>query len=211
MGTRARAWIACLLSALLVLSSFGATADAKKRRKRVRHRRPPAARVVRPPAVPATVSACPGADDVPTAANLDAARVATLCLVNNERARVRLPALRENGALAGIARGHSLDMVARQYFEHTSPTGSTLLSRLLGSGYARTGVAWMAGENIGWASGLLSTPAAIVTAWMNSPGHRANILRAEFRDVGTGIAAGAPRGGVSGPAATYTQDFGSLG
>src|SRR2546423_1519821 len=64
------------------------------------------------------------------------------------------------------------------------------------------------GENIAWGSLQYSTPASIVKMWMHSPGHRANILRAGFRDIGIGIARGAPQAGVHG-AATYTTDFGT--
>jgi uncharacterized protein YkwD len=67
------------------------------------------------------------------------------------------------------------------------------------------------GENIAWGTLWLATPRAIVTSWMNSPGHRANILNPRFRDTGIGISPHAPAslsGGQSG--AIYTQDFGAI-
>ena len=69
---------------------------------------------------------------------------------------------------------------------------------------------WTIGENIAWGSGALATPRAIVNGWMHSPGHRANILRASFRDIGIGIRLGAPGPGLSG-GATYVTDFGRHG
>jgi uncharacterized protein YkwD len=64
------------------------------------------------------------------------------------------------------------------------------------------------GENIAWGTGNLGTAAKIQRAWMASPGHRANILRRQFREIGIGIAVGAPvdAGGLDG--ATFTADFG---
>jgi uncharacterized protein YkwD len=64
---------------------------------------------------------------------------------------------------------------------------------------------WYVGENIAYGSGDRSSPRSIGSAWMNSPPHRANILRASFREIGIGLASGTPVG-VRG--ATYTTDFG---
>jgi uncharacterized protein YkwD len=123
---------------------------------------------------------------------------ATLCLLNEQRARHHLRPLRENRALERAARGHSYAMVAHHYFDHGDFAG-----RIRRAGYN----GFTLGENIAWGSLRYSTPASIVDMWMHSPGHRANILRAKFRDIGIGIADGAPERGVSG-AATYTTDFG---
>ncbi|HWC25664.1 MAG TPA: CAP domain-containing protein, partial [Solirubrobacteraceae bacterium] len=86
----------------------------------------------------------------------------------------------------------------------------TLTSRVRGgTSYLRGRLAsWSLGENIAWGSGERATPQEIVRAWMRSPGHRRNILERRFRNIGIGVATGAP-GDVSGrPAATYTTDFG---
>ena len=67
------------------------------------------------------------------------------------------------------------------------------------------------GENIGWGTLSLSTPGAMVGAWMASPDHRANILDPRFRDTGVGVSPQAPQAlsaGASG--GTYTQDFGVI-
>jgi uncharacterized protein YkwD len=63
------------------------------------------------------------------------------------------------------------------------------------------------GENIAWGSGTFATPRSIMREWMDSPGHRDNILRAKFREIGIGVVTGTPVG-ISG-GAVYTTDFGT--
>jgi uncharacterized protein YkwD len=99
-------------------------------------------------------------------------------------------------------------MVRHHYFAHVSPSGSTVTERVKKAGYLHGARRHTIGENIAWGSGSAAAPAAIVQAWMNSPPHRAIILTAAFRDVGVGIAAGAPQGG---PGQTYTLDVGRRG
>ena len=103
-------------------------------------------------------------------------------------------------------------MSAQAYFEHTSPDGQTPLSRVQACGYVSgQQAAYEVGENIAWGTLNLATPASIVTAWMNSPDHRANILRAAFRQEGLGVDASVPGSlGNGQPGATYTQDFGVI-
>jgi uncharacterized protein YkwD len=163
-------------------------------------------------AAPATgtarAAACADSTLIPTSTDLARIEAATLCLINQQRAAAGIPALRSNTALNTAASQHSLDMVAKNYFDHTSPTGSTMLSRLTAVGYIKPNEAWSIGENIAAATGSLATPAAIVTAWMNSPGHRANILDASFKDTGIAAAPGVPKVVGTGPGGTYTEDFG---
>src|SRR5919107_1385530 len=64
------------------------------------------------------------------------------------------------------------------------------------------------GENLAWGQGNLATPRAIAVAWMNSPGHRHNILQPEFTEIGVGIVPGTPGDATWG--ATYTTDFGNV-
>jgi hypothetical protein len=99
-------------------------------------------------------------------------------------------------------------MVAEQFFDHVAPDGSTLVQRLTDVGYISDDVDWSAGENIAWGQGNLSTPRSIVAAWMNSAGHRANILNGEYTQIGLGLAAGSPVD--AGWGTTYTTDFGSV-
>ena len=94
------------------------------------------------------------------------------------------------------AQAHSADMVARAFYSHTSPGGSRPWDRAAAAGSTHRTI----GENI--ACGQRS-PAEVVDGWMNSPGHRANILKPDFTHIGIGFAGG-------GPAATYwTQLFGA--
>ena len=104
-------------------------------------------------------------------------------LVNVERTKAGLKALTEDWELSRVARYKSQDMHDLRYFSHTSPTyGSPFdMMKAFGIRY-RT-----AGENI--AMGY-RTPAAVVQGWMNSPGHRANILNASYTKIGVGYVAG---------------------
>ncbi|HWH12065.1 MAG TPA: CAP domain-containing protein [Solirubrobacteraceae bacterium] len=156
-----------------------------------------------------TSAACADANLVPTPTNRARIATATLCLINQQRAAADLAPLRSDAALGAAAAQHSADMVANDYFDHVSPSGSTPKSRLTAVGYIKPNHAWTIGENIAAATGSLATPASIVKMWMNSPGHRANILNAAFRDTGIAAAAAAPALVGAGPGGTYTEDFGA--
>jgi len=156
-------------------------------------------------------AACPDRALIPTTANAPRAEAATLCLINLQRARQHLAALRPNADLARSAQRHSKDMVAANYFDHTSPSGETPLARIKASTYLPRHSAYLVGENIALATMTLATPTAIVAGWMHSPGHRANILNPDYRDSGIGIVAHAPTKYSAGqPGATYTQQFGVI-
>ncbi|QKS73194.1 LysM peptidoglycan-binding domain-containing protein [Paenalkalicoccus suaedae] len=104
-------------------------------------------------------------------------------LTNIERQKQGLPALRANASLANVARVKSQDMRDRNYFSHQSPTyGSPFdMMRQFQISYQS------AGENI--AAGQ-TTPEQVVQGWMNSPGHRANIMSTSFNQIGIGYAQG---------------------
>jgi uncharacterized protein YkwD/chitodextrinase len=113
-------------------------------------------------------------------------------LVNQERAIVGLSPLSWDDRLFDAARGHSEDMAEQNYFSHDSLDGRSFSDRITEAGYP-----WnTCGENI--ALGY-STPQAVMNAWMNSPGHRNNILGSYFCDIGVGYA---------GTRHYWTQDFG---
>jgi uncharacterized protein YkwD len=149
--------------------------------------------------------ACSAAHASPSKASKRALVRATLCVLNAHRSRHHLRPLRLNRRLSAAARGHSRAMAQRSFFSHTSLNGASFVTRIRRSGYLRGARSWAVGENIAYGSGRRGTPAAIGRAWMNSPGHRANILSRSFRAVGIGIAVGTPGGGGGG---TYTTDFG---
>jgi uncharacterized protein YkwD len=98
--------------------------------------------------------------------------------VNIERAKAGCPPVRVDSRLAAAALAHSEDMVDRNYFSHTSPDGEGPGERAAAAGYPQ----W-SGENI--AKGY-PTPAAVMEGWMNSPGHRANILNCDSKSTGVG-------------------------
>ncbi|GGU97744.1 hypothetical protein GCM10010182_12590 [Actinomadura cremea] len=117
-----------------------------------------------------------------------------VALVNGERAKQGCGPVRSNAALARAAQGHSADMAARGYFDHTSPDGKSPGDRITAAGYR-----WSAyGENI--AKGQ-SGPESVMSSWMNSPGHRANILNCTFDEIGVGV--------VTSGGPYWTQAFGS--
>lgn len=127
---------------------------------------------------------------------------AILCLVNAERRKQGLKALKRSSVLARAASGHSSDMLKRRYFEHSGPGGPTLRTRLTKVRYR--GAA--AGENIAYGSNFNAK--LVMQAWMNSPPHKANILSPRFKFLGVGIAVGLPVS-PGRPGSTYTQNFGS--
>ncbi|HUR86322.1 MAG TPA: CAP domain-containing protein [Solirubrobacteraceae bacterium] len=164
--------------------------------------------------VPATASAaaapCANADLVPTAANVAQVRSATLCLINRERTSRGLRRLRHDGQLRKVAESYSAQMVTHGFFAHVGHDGSTLKSRIVGATkYLKQAASWSLGENLYWGSGQRATPQGSVQGWMNSPGHRRNMLDRRFKDIGIGIALGAPQDVGGTPAATYTTEFGT--
>jgi uncharacterized protein YkwD len=168
----------------------------------------PAGAQARPEAA-TTQDGCANTNLTPTRANIELVRTAVLCLHNRERTSHGLPRLKENPKLRRAAERHTSNMVSARFFDHTSPSGSTMVDRIRKTGYTRHARSWALGENIAWGSGSLATAAQIQRSWMNSAGHRANILQRSFREIGIGIETGLPvrlSAAVSG--ATYTTDFG---
>jgi len=162
-----------------------------------------------PPAASAAAPRCANANLMPAQDNLPAIRDATLCLLNVERTSRGLRKLKSNPQLRRSAQRFSVMMVQQNFFDHVSPGGSTLLSRVRrGTDYLAGALNYALGENIAWGSGHYATPAETVVGWMNSAGHRRNILNRKFHHIGIGIATGAPANAGSMPAATYTTHFG---
>jgi uncharacterized protein YkwD len=142
-----------------------------------------------------------------TCASATAKPSMTLCLINVQRHRHGLPAVRLNPRLSQAARAHSRDMVRRRYFSHTTPEGLSFADRIRGTGYLRASRQWFVGENLAWGWRGRDSARRIVRAWMHSPPHREVMLNPAFSEVGIGIAAGVPRPLPPG-GATYTADFG---
>jgi uncharacterized protein YkwD len=153
---------------------------------------------------------CAHASQVPAHVTTTAARHALQCLVNDVRRRHRLRPLRAEAHLRRAAAGHAIDMAARDYFDHQAPDGSTLKTRVGRTGYLRGAGRWRLGEALVWGRGREGTPAAMLRRLMASPPHRAILLDPAYRELGIGLARGAPQGPGRG-ALTVTLDLGRRG
>jgi uncharacterized protein YkwD len=160
----------------------------------------------------AAAASCTNANLTPTSGNVEQVRAAVLCLINQEREHHGEGALAPNAKLTRAAQAHSRDMANEDYFSHIAPNGETPLDRMRVSGYLPNSQdGYVVGENIAWGTMWLATPQSIVSAWMASPGHRANILDGAFRDTGVGVEPRPPASLAEGqPGALYTQDFGVI-
>jgi uncharacterized protein YkwD len=157
------------------------------------------------PAVKAMVAAGPAHTAAPVAPVLPVAAAApvlsdllsqVVALTNAERAKAGCGPLTVDSRLTAAAQAHSDDMATRNYFSHTSQDGRTPFQRMAAAGYQFS----IAAENI--AAGQ-RTPADVMTGWMNSAGHRANILNCSLKQIGVGY-------GIGGSYGMYwTQDFGT--
>ncbi|NLZ49977.1 MAG: SafA/ExsA family spore coat assembly protein [Clostridiales bacterium] len=118
---------------------------------------------------------------IPTIDDIKAKEAEVVRLVNIERTKRGLQPVTNNWQLARVARYKSQDMINKNYFSHNSPTYGSPFNMMESFGIRFSA----AGENI--ASGQ-KTPAEVVAAWMNSPGHRANILSPTYNQLGVGLA-----------------------
>ncbi|MDF2678672.1 MAG: hypothetical protein K0Q97_3026 [Bacillota bacterium] len=131
------------------------------------------------PAAPVTKPQAPSSNTV-SSSNLNYEQK-VVELVNIERQKNGLAALTMDSSVSNVARTKSKDMATNNYFAHQSPTYGSA-----GNMLTQFGVNWSAwGENIAYGQ---RTPEAVVTAWMNSSGHRANILNTSFTKIGVGYA-----------------------
>ena len=169
---------------------------------------PAAAQAKTPKAkVAASPITCANTDLLPTADNVEQVRSAVLCLHNQIRQQHNLPLLKDNAKLRKAGTTHSNEMVDEGYFDHTAPDGTTFVDRILGAHYAKRSGSWTIGENLAWGTGDLSTPAGVMQACMNSSGHKANILKRSYRELGIGIRLGTPSD--AGVGATFSAEFGA--
>jgi uncharacterized protein YkwD len=151
---------------------------------------------------------CPGGDLMPDDGNLAQLNDATLCLVNGERADNGLPPLSRSTQLDQSSQGMCQRMVTERFFAHETPDGKNLLDRVRPTGYVPQSGNWVLGENLAWGDGPLSTPQSIVNGWMNSPGHRANILAPDYKEIGLAACMGAPLTTRTG-GTVYVNNFGA--
>jgi uncharacterized protein YkwD len=132
-------------------------------------------------------------ETVPTTESLpqDSVEDEVVALVNTERGKTGCDPLRVDPKLAQAAQDHSSDMAERDYFDHTTPEGLTFADRIVNAGYPTPGA-----ENI--AVGQQDAQ-QVMDGWMNSDGHRANILNCDLNTIGVGL----EENGMY-----WTQDFG---
>jgi uncharacterized protein YkwD len=137
----------------------------------------------------------------------DRIRELILCLHNEQRAEHGLPVLEYETRLQTAAQRHAKDMVERRFFAHETPEGLGPEDRALNAGYPTKH--YSSGENLAWGTGLEASPVEIMDGWMHSPGHRDNILRDAFTQMGVGVVVGVPEETeASLPGATYAVSFG---
>ncbi len=103
--------------------------------------------------------------------------------INIIRQQQGLTPLRQNPRLAQVARNYSRRMAEQNFFSHTSPQGDTMVQRVKSAGIFYLVI----GENLFTSTNIPQPVPAAVNGWMNSPGHRANILRPEYRETGIGV------------------------
>ncbi|MFJ3660254.1 CAP domain-containing protein [Streptomyces sp. NPDC090119] len=145
----------------------------------------------RPSPAQTATAAAPSTPQPAATASGDVARVVEL--VNAERAKVGCSPVQLNSTLSKAAQDHSADMAAHNTMSHTGSDGSDPGSRITAAGYQ-----WSAyGENVAYG---YSTPEQVMDGWMNSAGHRENILNCSYKEIGVGLAQ---------PGSYWTQDFGT--
>lgn len=132
----------------------------------------------------------PADDDIPAgepqdtgSVELTAIEAAAFDAVNAERTSRGLGALTVRDDLVEVARAHSEDMIARGYFAHVNPDGEDPFDRMHDAGITYN----IAGENLAW-NNYANPVEVAVDGWMESAGHRDNILRASFTHAGMGVA-----------------------
>jgi uncharacterized protein YkwD len=151
---------------------------------------------------------CSNAHVQPADLTVDEAQDAILCLLNKRRAAAGLRSLDHNNKLQTAAARHNSHMLKHNCFAHQCSGEASMTTRIKNTGYLSGAMSWQVGENIAWGEESLATPAAIVDAWMKSPGHRANILNGSYDEIGISADGGRPGEARHNNAATFTTDFG---
>lgn len=146
-----------------------------------------------PPVLPTATPVPAPANPAPPSSNISQIEQDIFRLTNEQRAKNGLPPYVWDDAIAAVARAHSKDMGARNFFSHVNPDGVDPFQRMRVGGISFS----YAGENIagGPSAGIM------MNNWMNSPGHKANILNSGFHRIGVGVAQSSTYGLVA------TQDF----
>ncbi|NLV49342.1 MAG: SafA/ExsA family spore coat assembly protein [Clostridiales bacterium] len=119
--------------------------------------------------------------NIPSIDDVKALEQKVIDLVTQQRAYNGLPALKANWEVCRVARYKSQDMIDKRYFAHQSPTYGSPFNMMENFGIRFSA----AGENIAYGQ---RTPQEVMNSWMNSPGHRSNILNRTYNQIGVGVA-----------------------
>jgi len=167
------------------------------------------------PAVPAShastaATACPDADLVPARDNLRRVEAAVFCMIDRERSKAKLATLSRSSRLDRSAAWHDTEMLQHHFLSETAPGRTTLIERIRAFGYFNGVTNALYSENVGAGATSNGTPQALMDAWMASPPHKANILYANFREIGIAavLAPPDPAFFADYPSTVYTTDFG---
>ncbi|MFI1397542.1 CAP domain-containing protein [Streptomyces sp. NPDC020681] len=209
-GTPRKEWVSSTalpkstLDELKKLRELKRLEDLKKLREKISAPKPPKARPTptkTPTARPAPAPSAPanggsGGSTAAPGAPADSTEAQVIALVNKERAAAGCSPVKENPNLTRAADRYSTVMAKSGVMSHTGPDGSTMVTRVEAAGYA----SWSnVGENIAMGQ---RDAGAVMKAWMNSAGHKANILNCAFKEIGVGVDFGS-----GGP--WWTQNFGT--
>jgi uncharacterized protein YkwD len=155
-------------------------------------------------------AACDGAEAPIAATTVAQSRAALACLIDTVRVERGLSALRDDDRLAETARDHAADMVQRDYFGHVTPAGADPTVRRRRAGWPPANTGWWAGEVLVQASGDATTPRRLVSAWLNSPGHRRILLSDHAALIGIGVVRNTPDGTHPRDGVTAAAELGRL-
>jgi len=141
----------------------------------------------------AAASDCENADARARTVSEAEQEAAVRCLINQERVAAGLRTLRLQKNLVASARAHSAYEAKHNCISHDCPGEGDFATRIERHGYPACKCKWKAGEVIGWRRIEASTAREIVTAWMASPAHNANLMTPSRREIGVGVVFGSPR------------------
>jgi uncharacterized protein YkwD len=157
----------------------------------------------------AAPAACADADVIPNnPAMRQAAAAAVLCLINQVRGQRGLAPVVSSALLAKAAESHASDMVRRKYFSHVAPNGEDFRKRIARTGYLRGARRATLGETLAWGSDRYAMPSQLVADLMSSAEHKAIVLDRRYRDIGVGLALGAPMEDMGSSGSTLSLNFG---
>ena len=165
------------------------------------------------PTAGAANGACPNAEASASQLAMPDFESSVLCVINERRAEDRLAPLRPNGLLHDAAEIYLTSMFSGSFYGHHGCLAgknncSTVIGRLRFLGYIRPGWSWIVGETLRGADPSTSTPDAVVQAWLDSPPHRARLLKPRFRDAGVSALPGITDAFPTTDGVTVAAEFG---